>query len=185
MIRIQVHLRHQNVEKVRALQNGVPNSLNPVSKIEMRIPSIGVVLTDSAPGSYPIKWSFTPADDGLIEMSLGEVQDILDAFMLTTTGDTEAGSQWISNVPAAGIAKMKRFMNIEGDGITGAQEITSVDRRNNKVKIGTAATATATGTTFYAYDDIDSSIHMASLYVYNVDYPNGIYWNDIEVEIGF
>lgn len=185
MVRLNVVLNHDNVEKVRALQNKVPNSLNPVSKMQLRIPSLGVVIEDSTPDAYPVKWSFTPADDGLIELQLGDTQQILDEFIISTTGDAKSGSQWITNVPDAAISKIKKYMSVDATPLGSVSEITSIRRRQNKIKLSVAAASTETGAALSIYEYVESSIHECRFYLYNVDYPDGVYWNKIELNIGF
>jgi hypothetical protein len=185
MIRLKTILRHDNINKIRSLVNGEAYSLNPITSIQLRIPSIGVIVSDSTPDDYPIKWKFLPADDGLIELQLGNVQNILDTFIIATTGDTELGSRWVSNVPSAIIKRLSKYMEVDGFVSTSIVEIIDIDRQNNKVKMSIEADATATGSTINFFDRFDSSIHRAQFYIYNVDYPNGIFWNEVELDFSF
>lgn len=185
MVRIQVILNHENTGRIRALQNGASAPLNAVSKIEMRIPSLGVIIEDTVPTAYPIKWQHDPADDGLIELKLGIAQPLIDAYVLSTTGDTEAGSQWITNVPADDVKRIDKYMSVEGPDFDTVPEVVKIDRADNRIKISEGAPSTAAGTALSVYEHVKSSVHVAKFYIYNVEYPEGIYWSQVELEIGF
>lgn len=185
MVRLKTILQHDNINKIRSLVNGEPYSLAPISSIQLRIPSIGVTVTDSTPTAYPIKWEFSTADDGLVELQLGHVQSILDAFIITTTGDTTLDSQWVTSVPSAIIAKVSKYWEVSGFVSTSLVEIIDIDRQDNRLKMSVPADATATGVSLEIFDRFDSEIHKAQFYIYNVQYPNGLFWNDIELDFSF
>jgi hypothetical protein len=185
MIRVKTVLRHENINKIRARIDGVATNLNAISQINLRIPSLGVDISDTTPDDYPLKWVHSPEDVGLIELQLGEQQSILDNFIISTTGDTTSGSAIIENIPATIIDKLSRFMLVEL-GLTGiTPEIINVDRENNTITLSENATATASSVSLLIYEYLKSTIHKARFYIFNVKFPNGIFWNEIELDIGF
>jgi hypothetical protein len=181
MIRLATYLHHDNINKVRSMVNGEPLSLNPITRMDLKIPSLDIVVTDSVDDSYPIKWDHTPEDSGLIEFQLGTQSALIAAFETSTSGDTEAGSQWITNVPAAGIDASSKFMKLAISDTV--YEIVSVDRSGSRLKISSAAAGTVVGETITVYEHLDSSVHLCSLYVFGADYPNGIYFNQFELDV--
>lgn len=52
-------------------EDGVAQDLSGVTKVELEFDSSSVI-TDTTPGSYPIKWEFTPAVVGKISLQLGK-----------------------------------------------------------------------------------------------------------------
>jgi len=185
MIRLPFKLRYSDIVKIRASVSGSFINLAPISKIQLRIPSLALFIEDSTPTAYPMKWEHDPEDVGLIEFQLGNVQAILDSFIVSTTGDTTLDSTTISNIPAAKMTKLGQRMFVEGSGLTNLSEIISIDHSENTIEISNTATATATDVDLEIYDNVDSSIHKASLYIFNVEYPDGLFWQNIEIELGF
>lgn len=185
MIRVKVILRHENINKIRARIDGIATNLNAISRIDLRIPSLGVDISDLTPNDYPIKWIHTPEDTGLIELQLGDQQLIIDNSIISTIGDTTINSPIIENIPATIIDKLSRFMVVEL-GLTGiTPEIINIDRENNTITLSENATSTATGVSLSIYEYLKSTIHKARFYIFNVEFPNGIFWNEIELDIGF
>lgn len=185
MIKFNVKLRRNNINKIRAIVEGSHFSLNPVSKIELRIPSLGIIIEDDVGGDYPIKWTHVPEDTGLIELQLGNVDSLLNKFIIEVNGDSEVDSQWITNVSSSDIEKLEKHMFIEGTPITEINEIIQIDRNGNRFKISDPASTTETSFTFSVYEMVKSTIHKCQFFIYNVDYPDGLYWNQIDLDIGF
>jgi len=185
MIRVKIVLRHDNINKIRARIDGVATNLNAISRIDLRIPSLGVDISDLTSDDYPLKWVHSPEDVGLIEFQLGDQQSILDNFIITTTGDTTLNSPIIENIPATIIDKLSRFMHVEL-GLTGIiPEIISIDRENNTIELSQDALTTATGVSLSIYEYLKSTIHKARIFIFNGQFPNGIFWSEIELDLGF
>ena len=184
MIKTKINLRSENISKIRAFVNGLPARLQPISTIELKIPTLGWELIDSIPGEYPVKWEFDPEDPGLIELKLGMVQSLIDKFIITTTGNFTSGSKEITNVPVEIIKQINKRYRIESpfyDG--GSTEIRRIRRGTNTVITEDEANSSGTGQTFKVFQYFRSSLHVCEFYIYNVDIPDGEHWSSIKLDI--
>lgn len=185
MIQLNVKLRTSGINKIRALFDGESYALSPISRIDIRIPTLNIIIIDSTPDEYPIKWEQDPVDLGLIELRLGDHTDIVNAFTISVTGDTTISNQWIEDIDPTAISNISKGMCLEGLVDPELTTINSINRQDNKIKVANAPTATADDVVLTIYEDIESSIHEAQFYIYNVQYPSGLYWANLQLNLGF
>ena len=66
-----VYVGRDNINVLEFRVEGELVPLNPISKIDLVIPCLGITLSDSNPTDYPLKWIHNPDRIGVFEFKVG------------------------------------------------------------------------------------------------------------------
>jgi hypothetical protein len=66
-----VYVGRDNVNTLEFRVDGKLIPLNPITKMDLVIPALGITLTDEAPTEYPLKWMHNPSRTGIFEFRIG------------------------------------------------------------------------------------------------------------------
>lgn len=183
MIRVTTVLNKDNINKVRFIVNGSPSDLSPISRMDLWIPELNLTITDSDPDAYPLKWEHDPADIGLLEMKLGLETELINKYIISTTGDITSGANTIENIPADKFSQLDKRMLAYGTGLGSSSEITLIKNSTSIVTLNVPSTVTSTGVSLQFFDATENNIHVGKLYIYNPTYTNGFHWADFEIKV--
>ena len=71
MLRQKVYLNRDNVNRLILRVEGQVKDLAPITKMEMRIKGLNVLITDEVSDAYPLKWLLNPVEVGVFEYQIG------------------------------------------------------------------------------------------------------------------
>ena len=183
MIQITTVLNKDNINKIRFISNGLPSSLNTISRIDLWIPELNLTISNNDSTDYPLKWIHDPENVGLLELKLGLVPDLINKYIFSTTGDIVSGSEIITNVPAQIISLLDKRMVAFGNGLGISSQVSMVKKSSGEIILTTPCVSTAQGVVLKFFREIENNIHTGKLFIFNVENPNGLHWTDLKIKV--
>lgn len=67
----QVYVGRDNVNTLEFRVDGVLTPLNPIVRVDLVIPCLDIVMPDTSPTDFPLKWIQSPSETGVFKFQVG------------------------------------------------------------------------------------------------------------------
>lgn len=182
MFTINTQIGYDTINRFKVYYNGGPFDLSAVTKIELKIPLLGITISNETSNAYPIKWTDN-ASSNIIEFQIGNQTILKNKFVISTTCNTTANSNILSNVSSDVIKELIIGMTISGIETNKTFEVISIKKIENQILLTNAVLNNNTDISIEILRPTNNDIYDSNLYFYSLEYPNGYKIADIKLNI--